>query len=628
MIKEVLYRLARTRHLPLVFGAAAIIWISGCAVQTDDGILAGPILTGGSEETVETASTDLPRTLAIMPLKNQTNSELAIDVVRQTLTNHFGSRNYRVIHTGDVNARLAAAGYDLDGEGLPNLDALRRIVGADGIITGAVTHYDKTFAGVAARISVGVTLEFFNARDELIWASTDVKRSYAGGVSASPVGLIVNALTAAKHLYGDANLYRAADELGRALASDMPSPTALSSRTLPSIVTVVHSGVNQRLNYGDTLSIGLEGDAGLRASAAVPGIGLIDLVETEPGQYVGEVNIDSTLNVENAAVTGRLESADGMAASFVSPYGLLTIDNEPPESVSEVSLVSRDGGIQVNWRPSESVDASKVLIQQGDSLSVTVDATSTSALVEGLKNFSDTELFIFVEDTAGNRSSAQRMIGVAAPDPRFAMADDVANVLPALIRGTQRLRANKSPYYLNGSSTVATDGVLMIEPGTTIELASNSKLTVLGTIGAYGSGDAPIVLTTKNGNRVGEFLILNSTSPSVVAGLSSSLVNVPIQVKAGAPDLIENSITNAFNAIVASGASRPMMKGNRISGATAAGVIVSEQAQPIFSDNVFTDNEPFHIQNGSTYTINVKGNQFSPAASMMTVLGAAEMDGE
>lgn len=628
MIKEVLYRLARTRHLPLVFGAAAIIWISGCAVQTDDGILAGPILTGSSEETVELANTDLPRTLAIMPLKNQTNSELAIDVVRQTLTNHFGSRNYRVIHTGDVNARLAAAGYDLDGEGLPNLDALRRIVGADGIITGAVTHYDKTFAGVAARISVGVTLEFFNARDELIWASTDVKRSYAGGVSASPVGLIVNALTAAKHLYGDANLYRAADELGRALASDMPSPTALSSRTLPSIVTVVHSGVNQRLNYGDTLSIGLEGDAGLRASATVPGIGLVDLVEAEPGQYVGEVNIDSTLNVENAAVTGRLESADGMAAIFVSPYGLLTIDNNPPESVSEVSLVSRDGGIQVNWRPSESVDASKVLIQQGDSLSVTVDATSTSALVEGLKNFSDTELFIFVEDTAGNRSSAQRMIGVAAPDPRFAMADNAANVLPSLIRGTQRLRANKSPYYLNGSSTVATDGVLMIEPGTTIELASNSKLTVLGAIGAYGSGDAPIVLTTKNGNRVGEFLILNSTSPSVVAGLSSSLVNVPIQVKAGAPDLIENSITNAFNAIVASGASRPMIKGNRISGATAAGVIVSEQAQPIFSDNVFTDNEPFHIQNGSTYTINVKGNQFSPAASMMTVLGAAEMDGE
>jgi len=628
MITDSLGWLTRARPLLLALGAATIVWVSGCAVQTDDGILAGPILTGSNEETVEAASSDLPRTLAIMPLRNQTESELAIDVVRQTLTNHFSSRNYRVIHTGDVNARLAAAGYGLDGEGLPDLEALRRIVGADGIITGAVTHYDKTFAGVAARISVGVSLEFFNAKDEVVWASADVKRSYAGGVSASPVGLIVNALTAAKHLYGDANLYRAADELGRALASDMPSPVALSSQELPSIITVVHSGVNQRLNYGDTLTIGLEGDPGLRASAAVPGIGLIDLIEAEPGQYVGEVNIDSTLNVEHAAVTGRLERADGMAASFVSPYGLLTIDNNPPEGVSGVALVSRDGGIQVNWRPSESADASKVLIQQGDSLSVSVEATSTTALVGGLKNFSDTELLIFVEDTAGNRSAAQRIIGVAAPDPRFATAEDVANVLPALIHGIQRLRASKSPYYLNGSSTVATDGVLMIEPGTTIELASNSKLTVLGAIGAYGSGDAPISLTTKNGNRVGEFLILNSTSPSVVAGLSSNLVNVPIQVKAGAPDLIDNSIDNAFNAIVASGASRPVMRGNRISGATAAGVIVSEQAQPVFSDNIFTDNEPFHIQNGSTYTINVKGNQFSPAASMMTVLGAAEMDGE
>ena len=68
MIKEVLYRLARTPHLPLVLGAAAIIWISGCAVQTDDGVLSGPILTGTGEVTAEKASLDLPRTLAIMPL--------------------------------------------------------------------------------------------------------------------------------------------------------------------------------------------------------------------------------------------------------------------------------------------------------------------------------------------------------------------------------------------------------------------------------------------------------------------------------------------------------------------------------------------------------------------------------
>ena len=53
--------------------------------------------------------------------------------------------------------RLTAAGHTLDGKGLPGLSDLRRITGADGIIAGSVTHYDKTFVGVAARISVGVS---------------------------------------------------------------------------------------------------------------------------------------------------------------------------------------------------------------------------------------------------------------------------------------------------------------------------------------------------------------------------------------------------------------------------------------------------------------------------------------
>ncbi len=136
---------------------ASALALGGCAAQTDDGIVAGPILTGTSDAETAEAATALPRTIAIMPLSNETDSELAIDVVRQTLTNHFGSRNYRVVHTGDVNQRLTAAGYTLDGKGLPELSDLRRITGADGIITGSVTHYDKTFAGVAARISVGVS---------------------------------------------------------------------------------------------------------------------------------------------------------------------------------------------------------------------------------------------------------------------------------------------------------------------------------------------------------------------------------------------------------------------------------------------------------------------------------------
>ena len=605
---------------------ASALALGGCAAQTDDGIVAGPILTGTSDAETAEAATALPRTIAIMPLSNETDSELAIDVVRQTLTNHFGSRNYRVVHTGDVNQRLTAAGYTLDGKGLPELSDLRRITGADGIITGSVTHYDKTFAGVAARISVGVSLTLHNGADELVWESEGVKRSYAGGVSTSPVGLIVNALTAAKHIYGDANLYRAADELGRSLATSMPSPASLGAQTLPTITTVVHSGVNQRLNYGDTLSIGLEGDPGLSATALIPEIGLVGLAEAEPGQYVGEITIDNTLNLDQVAITGRLENEQGVASSFVSPFGLLTVDNEAPSGVTELSVLSRDGGIQLTWTPSSSADARQVVITTPDGKSVSASAMDSTAVISGLTNFADSEIVVAVEDIAGNLSQPQRLIGIAAPDPRFATATDADNVLPAFIRGVQRLRASRSPYYLGQPTTIATDGALIIEPGTVIELSKGSKLTVLGAFAAYGTKAAPIQLATKNNSRVGEFLVLSSATPSHVAGLSSGQVNLPIQVTSGAPDLIDNTLDQTFNAIVVSGASKPTLRGNVISRATAAGVIVSDQAQPIFESNTFTDNEPFHIQNGSTFPINVKGNAFSPAASPMTILGASISD--
>ncbi|MEK9889450.1 MAG: right-handed parallel beta-helix repeat-containing protein [Gammaproteobacteria bacterium] len=605
---------------------ASALALGGCAAQTDDGIVAGPILTGTSDAETAEAATALPRTIAIMPLSNETDSELAIDVVRQTLTNHFGSRNYRVVHTGDVNQRLTAAGYTLDGKGLPELSDLRRITGADGIITGSVTHYDKTFAGVAARISVGVSLTLHNGADELVWETEGVKRSYAGGVSTSPVGLIVNALTAAKHIYGDANLYRAADELGRSLATSMPSPASLGAQTLPTISTVVHSGVNQRLNYGDTLSIGLEGDPGLSATALIPEIGLVGLSEAEPGQYVGEITIDNTLNLDQVAITGRLENEQGVASSFVSPFGLLTVDNEAPSGVTELSVLSRDGGIQLTWTPSSSADARQVVITTPDGKSVSASAMDSTAVISGLTNFADSEIVVAVEDIAGNLSQPQRLIGIAAPDPRFATATDADNVLPAFIRGVQRLRASRSPYYLGQPTTIATDGALIIEPGTVIELSKGSKLTVLGAFAAYGTKAAPIQLATKNNSRVGEFLVLSSATPSHVAGLSSGQVNLPIQVTSGAPDLIDNTLDQTFNAIVVSGASKPTLRGNVISRATAAGVIVSDQAQPIFESNTFTDNEPFHIQNGSTFPINVKGNAFSPAASPMTILGASISD--
>ena len=60
--------------------------------------------------------------------------------------------------------------------------------------------------------------------------------------------------------------YRAADELGH-LPISMPS-ASLGAQTLPTISTVVHSGVNQRLATTPIHRAG--GDPGLSATALIP----------------------------------------------------------------------------------------------------------------------------------------------------------------------------------------------------------------------------------------------------------------------------------------------------------------------------------------------------------------------
>ncbi|MCB1647793.1 MAG: DUF799 family lipoprotein, partial [Pseudomonadales bacterium] len=280
-----------------------ILFTGGCAVSTTDTIATMPALKTGDSETVSDADGKvLPRTVAVLPFRNLTDSEFAYTVVRRTMVNHFSTLNYRMLNWQDVDQRLQLAGLASTADIMAKSPAeLMQILGVDGLIYGNITHYDKTFAGIYANISVGVELTFLNSAAEVVWEVKDVRRSHAGGVSVNPVGLIMNALVAAKHIYGDLNLYRAADDLGRDLARQMPQPARLEQRERPVITNVVHSGVGQYLRYGDKLEIGLEGTPGLTAAASVDGLGIIDLTEAEPGQYVGSVVLDRNVNTEAVA---------------------------------------------------------------------------------------------------------------------------------------------------------------------------------------------------------------------------------------------------------------------------------------------------------------------------------------
>ena len=470
---------------------------------------------------------------------------------------------------------------------------------------------------------MGVELEFLNQADEIIWAAEDVRKSYAGGLSTSPVGLILNALAAAKHLYGDINLFRAADDLGRALAEQMPAPEFLAGNTLPVITNVVHSGVGQYLRYGDVLEIGLEGDAGLTAVASIDGAGLIELSEVEAGQYVGRLNISNTLNLENVNLVGRLKNDTGQFSSWTSPYGLVNIDNQPPLAVNQLTVHSADRQVKLNWATDEP-DVVEYLI------SITDPATSEQSQVRvplnsysmtEIENFKAYPISIQAVDAAGNTGAMTTTSGMAAPDPRFSSAQDLNSVVPNIIHGTYRMQSQNNPYLLNSQTTIATDGILMIGPGVDIKVSPSARISVLGEIHSFGNQEQPVRAVSSSGQNFQQFLILQSNQAISLDGLRVENANIPIQILAGNPTISGASLHGSFNAITISGSARPLIKDSLISGSSASGVIVSGQAQPSFQGNRFKQNEPFHLQNGSNYEIDLRGNQFSPEASIATVLG-------
>lgn len=616
-----------SRNVKFLFPAAVLVFLSGCAVSTPDTVTIAPAIKTGDMESQPDAAAILPGTIALLPFANKTDSDFAFVVVRRVMFNHFASKNYRSMHWQDIDRRLELAGYDdlAKASEIP-LEELTNLLGVDGVIYGNITHYNKTFAGIVSQVSVGVELKFVNREGTVIWEVKDVRRSRAGGISTNPVGLLMNVLVAAKHLHGDINLYRTADELGRAMAKEMPEPAALAQKTKATIFNVVHSAVGQILKFGDTLVIGLEGDPGLKAAARIDGIGLVDLEEAETGQYIGKLTIDKKHNVDGVAVTGVLVDEFGQMTDWVSPYGLLHVDNTPPGSVTGLKAESKDAGVSLSWRGPEDKDVASYRI--GISASERGDPSRTLASldpridIDEIANFTTVYATVSAVDKAGNVSAPMSIAALAAPDPRFAAAQDVDNVLPATISGIWRLTADRSPYYLRSDSRITTDGVLLVSPGVEIVVGAKARLAVLGELQMFGTEAWPIKVMDDDNQGFERFLVLQSNQPVRVQGVHIIGAGIPIDIKAGRPLISDcKLIDSRFNALAIGGSSRPTIRNCVISGAMTSGVVVSGQAQPMFTNNKFVNNQPFHLQNGSIYKIEAASNEWDPPASPVTILG-------
>jgi len=607
----------------------SIFILSSCINATKNTIITTQPVTTQSNSRQINKNVPLPKNIAILPFINRTKNDQAFDIVRKTIFSHFAAKNYQTLHINEVDQRLKAASI-IKPEQLDDFECrqLLNILKVDGLLSGEITHYNRTFLGVYAQVAVGVRLKLINNNCDMVWNAEKVVRKHEGGVSTTPVGLIMQTVAAAMHVR-EINLFRAADELGRSLMNDIPEPEFYSGKKLPKIHQVVHDGVNRILKYGDFLKVAIEGDPEMKASVYISKIGLFELNESQKGIYDTKIAINPDMNIKDAPVNGILQNNYGGKTTFTSPIGLLNIDNKPPDKVKNVKLIPKNNEIWLEFQPPDNNDIDKFQILYANTIQGTYtiinESFKNSFIHSNLNNFETAYYKILAIDKAQNHGQSFSISGCPFPDERFQSAKILPSQIPSEINELFMMRSKKSPYKLSQICDISESGSLIVESGTIIQIYKNAHFNIKGELQLYGSPKNPVQIISNNNSFYKYALVINSTKPVILKDTIINNGEIPVVIKDSSPQIINCKIINSrYSAIEIKGSARPLIKNSLIKGSNSGGIIIMDNSIPVFENNKFISNIPFHIQSSSPYLINAKGNKWKPPASKRTILGNIE----
>ena len=613
----------------LLWPLLLLLLVAGCAVSTQDTVVvtqpvtnAQSVISGAFEEDEPDQDIDfgdLPRRIAILPMTNQTDEPAAAEVIRRTLQNHVATLNYQVMHWREVDLRLSDAGMT----GAEDPATLARTLAVDGVVVGDVSDYEFFYAGVYAQIKVGVALDLRDASGAQVWQHEFDVTSRAGGVSTTAWGLLLNAALAALHL-NEENLLAAADALGREVSGAFPQPPGYRGMAGPQVENVIHDGTNRTLRYGDRLQVGLKGEPGQRATAAITGVGSFDLKEGEPGVYMAELPVSVEWNVKNGELSGRLVDGSGNATRWVSPVGLINIDNTAPAPPSELQLSAHSGQAYLRWVPPEDRDVAgyRVYQREDDERLLRTESAEALVTVAAAGDFRWLRFEVSALDHAGNESEPSIVSGRSYPLPGAAEAKLADSRLAGVATESLLLSAGNSPYTLADTLVIEDGAALYVEPGVVIRASAEGSLRIRGEAHFWGGSEA-VVFERLNADSIPrQYLQLDSSHTIMLEGVHFSDGGLAVDIRSGSPALKDVRMEgNAYSAMNISGSASPVVNGCVIDGSNTSGVVVEGNARPSFNGCRFTNNQPFHIQNSSAYEINAEGNEWEPAASTSSILG-------
>ncbi len=614
MYCSVLKHFRKFKSLVLFIFILLSILIQGCVVATRDTVITPKIVQSfkGTYKVDPYLEKHKPRSVAVLPFVNQSKSQKGSEAVRRGFYNHFSSVPYKDVELYRVDRLLRKAGLtDPETIGKTSPQELGKILDVDAVILGDISNFDKLFAVVYSQVSVGAKISMYDTKTgHFLWSGQHVARIHEGGISTTPIGLIATVIATAINVR-DIQLLRACDDLFRDMVKTIPAPTLAEALRPPDITLLTQDTRNLPKKAGDEIRVVIKGSPGMQASFDIGGYKKgIDMVEIEPGGYLGTYKVVPGDNVTNAIITGYLTDDSGNTAHWIDAIGSVTMDTTPPAKPQNLTSVGRNKLVLLKWDKNTDSDLAGYLVYRSSTpLSGFKEVAKTEFSHQrdsGLVNYQKYYYKVTALDNAGNESEK--------PDAVVGMPVTPG---PTPVSGSIEIDtiwySGASPYVIEDAVIVKDKTLLTIEPGTEI-LSKGGALVIEGRLKAVGDDKNLITFggaeggtwegITFNNTKEKENLIrfsrikngkagitCKSSSPSIEdCELTANMTGISVTGAFSKPDIVRNSIhKNAKTGISAVDGARPGIFENKISGNLEGGITV-QSASPAVKHNSIIQN--------------------------------------
>ena len=576
----------------VIVGLVFLFILPGCVVATKKGVVPPPIrsLYEGEFKVGEYLKDHQPKTVAILPFKNETKKEEAFEIVRRTFYNHFSSLRYGDLELFKVDQRLKKTGFtDPDEINKLSSQRLGKILGVDAVIYGRITHYDRAYAAVYSKVSVGAAVKMVDTKtNEFLWSGQHVQSKHQGGVPTTPVGLIITAISTAANIR-QIELLRTSDDLFRDMVKTIPGPTVAEASRPPAIKMLVHDAVGSPKKAGDIIKVALEGDPHCAASFDIGDFKqAIEMKEIQSGFYEAKYQVRPGDNAHEAIITGYLTDERGNTAQWMDVIGAITIDTTPPNIPTSLSTISHDHEVVLTWDTNKEEDLAQYKIYRSQTPLTGYESivfTEFNTIADtGITNYTPFYYKVSALDKAGNESELSPSVeGMAIPPGPTPVSGEI-------LKDTI-WHAGASPYVIENDIHVRPKVTLVIEPGTRIESMGGS-IVIQGQLQAVGDKEGMIIFDGFKGGQWAGIIfdrVKNDKSNVSFCQVKNALVGLTILSSSPFVNHIEFS-KNETGILIKGSFSTSQVTENYIHSNTDSGIIVSEASSPVITGNTIKRN--------------------------------------